>query len=410
MSSSAVDSKEEKDNKKSILIVDDTPENIDVLDGILNEDYRIFVATNGPTALKLAKKNIPDLILLDVMMPEMDGYEVCEKLKEDEDTKKIPVVFVTAKTEVESEIKGFSLGAVDYITKPISPPIVQARVKTHLTIQNLVTQLEKDKIIVENANKQMMTDQEMAKAIYDKMVKKWCMELPNVKYLLKPMEVFAGDLMLVNKADNGNIYIMLGDFTGHGLIASVGVMPTSEIFYSMSRKGYDLSSIMLEINSKLHGSLPTGVFCAACAFQVNPKNNLIQLWNGWNPECLLLDKEGKIKHKFESKHMPLALQSQKNFDPSLEVMFLEEGDRLFVYSDGITEAKSTEGKMFEGDGVEAVFVEHKDKNTYFEEILSRVEKFSEGVPQGDDISLIEYHHHYVEEKLEENKKDAKEAK
>ena len=121
--------------KQTILVVDDTPENIDILDGILGKDYKIKVARNGEKALKIVgAKNPPDLILLDIMMPGMDGYEVCEHLKKNNDTKRIPVIFITAKDEVEDEERGFKIGGVDYITKPVSPPIVRERVKTHLAL------------------------------------------------------------------------------------------------------------------------------------------------------------------------------------------------------------------------------------------------------------------------------------
>ncbi|MFH1134525.1 MAG: two-component system response regulator [Pseudomonadota bacterium] len=118
-----------------ILIVDDTPENIDVLGAILKPHYKRSVALSGEKALQIANsKNPPDLILLDIMMPEMDGYEVCRRLKANEATRDIPVIFVTAKSEVEDETKGFEVGGVDYIVKPISPPIVLARVRTHLEL------------------------------------------------------------------------------------------------------------------------------------------------------------------------------------------------------------------------------------------------------------------------------------
>jgi signal transduction histidine kinase len=120
--------------KQKILIVDDTPENIDILGEILS-DYKKFIAINGERALKLAKDKLPDLILLDIMMPGMDGFEVCERLKADEVTKDIPVIFITAKNQIEDEVKGLELGAVDFIAKPISPPIVLARVKNHLELK-----------------------------------------------------------------------------------------------------------------------------------------------------------------------------------------------------------------------------------------------------------------------------------
>ncbi|WP_144212770.1 response regulator [Shewanella donghaensis] len=128
--------------KATVLIVDDTPENIDILVGILGGDYNIKVAIDGPKALVLAEKASPDLILLDVMMPGMNGYEVCKKLKSEPLTCHIPVIFVTALADSEDETKGFALGAVDYITKPVSPAVVQARVKTHLSLYDQKRLLE----------------------------------------------------------------------------------------------------------------------------------------------------------------------------------------------------------------------------------------------------------------------------
>jgi putative two-component system response regulator len=128
----------------TILVVDDTPVNISVLTEILRGDYRVLAAVNGEQALKIARADPPpDLILLDVMMPGMSGHEVCQRLKAESRTRKIPVIFVTAMTQVEDEAQGFALGAVDYITKPVSAPIVQARVKTHLALYDQNRELER---------------------------------------------------------------------------------------------------------------------------------------------------------------------------------------------------------------------------------------------------------------------------
>jgi len=131
-------------NKATILIVDDAPENIDVLTGILREGYKVKAALNGETAINIAKAaKKPDLILLDVLMPGIDGYDVCRQLKANVETANIPVIFVTAKSEIKDEEQGFALGAVDYITKPVSPPIVLARVKTQLALYDQARHLEK---------------------------------------------------------------------------------------------------------------------------------------------------------------------------------------------------------------------------------------------------------------------------
>jgi putative two-component system response regulator len=130
--------------RETVLIVDDTPANIDVLKELLRDDYTVKVALDGERALKIALTGTPpDIILLDVMMPGMDGYEVCRVLKADPRTRKVPIIFVTAKDETEDEMRGFELGAADYITKPISPPIVKARVRTQLELYDQNRALER---------------------------------------------------------------------------------------------------------------------------------------------------------------------------------------------------------------------------------------------------------------------------
>ncbi|MBC2703106.1 adenylate/guanylate cyclase domain-containing protein [Desulfobacula sp.] len=129
-------------SKMRILVVDDTKANIDILLETLAFDYKVSVAMDGVSALEDIRTNLPDLILLDIMMPEMNGYELCQRLKADPSTKNIPIIFVTAKSDESDETKGLELGAVDYITKPFSPPIVRARVKTHLTLEKIRKKVE----------------------------------------------------------------------------------------------------------------------------------------------------------------------------------------------------------------------------------------------------------------------------
>ncbi|MBI5589744.1 MAG: two-component system response regulator [Deltaproteobacteria bacterium] len=125
-------------DKPAILIVDDAPDVLSLICGLLKDLYRVKIANNGERALKVALNGTPpDIILLDIMMPVMDGYETCRRLKENPETRDIPVIFLTSKAEVEDEMKGFELGAVDYITKPISPPVVLARVQTHLQLKRV---------------------------------------------------------------------------------------------------------------------------------------------------------------------------------------------------------------------------------------------------------------------------------
>ena len=128
--------------RQKILIIDDIPANISVLNEMLQAEYDVFFATSGAEGLKVAVALIPDLILLDIMMPEMDGYQVCRRLKRDELTSRIPVIFVTAAVSPEEEAQGLECGAADYITKPVSPPVVALRVRIHLELTRRSLMLE----------------------------------------------------------------------------------------------------------------------------------------------------------------------------------------------------------------------------------------------------------------------------
>ncbi len=139
-------------NKGSILIVDDTPENLTVLRKMLTEQgFRVRPAISGEIALKAMQADLPDLILLDIIMPNMDGYEVCRKLKADEKTQNIPIIFISALNELKDKVKAFAEGGVDYITKPFQVAEVLARVKTHINLHSLQRNLEKKNIELQKA-------------------------------------------------------------------------------------------------------------------------------------------------------------------------------------------------------------------------------------------------------------------
>jgi class 3 adenylate cyclase len=133
-------------DRKLIMVVDDAPANIQIVHAILQDEYRTRVATTPARALALARTEpLPDLILLDVVMPEMDGYQVCTALKADPLTRDIPVIFLTGQTEVADETRGFESGAVDYVHKPFSPPVMKARIRTHLALRESLEQVSREK-------------------------------------------------------------------------------------------------------------------------------------------------------------------------------------------------------------------------------------------------------------------------
>ncbi|WNJ94263.1 two-component system response regulator [Vibrio ruber] len=144
-----MDDEIDTDERDTVLIVDDNAENRALLGEVLKPYFHVLITTRGEQAIKVCQKHLPDLVLLDIMMPEMDGYEVCLRLKSDERTQEIPVIFLTAKSQVADEQRGFDVGAVDYILKPISPPILLARVYTHLRLKQAMSDLASQNHVLE---------------------------------------------------------------------------------------------------------------------------------------------------------------------------------------------------------------------------------------------------------------------
>src|SRR3974390_3737919 len=199
--------------QKLILVLDDTPTNIGVISGALKDSYRTKIATNGEKALQLANaEEKPDLILLDIMMPGMDGYEVCTRLKADAATREIPVIFLTGQTGAEDETRGFEVGAVDYVHKPFSPAVVKAPVRTPILLREARAQLAAQ---LNALNEEL----EMARQIQLSILPHSVPQLPGLDIAARypPMTSVAGDFYDFIQIDDQHIGILIADVSGHGL-------------------------------------------------------------------------------------------------------------------------------------------------------------------------------------------------
>ncbi|GAB6040177.1 SpoIIE family protein phosphatase [Endothiovibrio diazotrophicus] len=330
------------EEKQTILVVDDTPENIDLLNQALGDRYTVRAAISGERALKIvATPPHPELILLDVMMPGMDGYEVCRRLKADEATRDLPVVFVTARGEIEDEVKGFSLGAVDYVTKPIQPEIVRTRVATHLALHRARRELAEK-------NEALRNERELVEEIVTRMRSTAQLDQDRLRYLISPLERTNGDLLLAARRPDGGRHVLLGDFTGHGLPAAIGGPMAAYIFSRFTAAGEPMAEILRELNRVLYRQLPAHLYMAACALEISPGGDRVSLWNAGVPDALLI-RDGEVTTRFPSTAPPLGIIEA--MDPAADAAHhpLLAGDRLYAYSDGVTEAAGEDGEQF-GEG------------------------------------------------------------
>jgi two-component system, HptB-dependent secretion and biofilm response regulator len=368
-------------DKITILAVDDIPENLDVIKGILVPEYRVKSAINGKTALKIVAKQPPDIILLDIMMPEMDGYEVCQKLKESAATRDIPVIFVTAMDEELDELRGFELGAVDYVRKPISHAILKARVGVQVALGQAQQELQ-------IKNKLLQEDRDFVENIVHKMHSDPHFDQRHLRFSIESMEKTNGDVLFSAFRPDGAQHILLGDFTGHGLRAAVGGPLVAAFFYIRTLDGLGGWELICEINNILNRQLPTGMFMTAALVEVSPKRDSFRIWNSALPDQLLVLDGGSKIEQFVSTLPPLGL---------LKDMYVEKGEwidwpddtKLYLYSDGLVEPMNAEEKMFGVEGVMQLLAQPGVTDNALDDVVEQVKNYAENGEHMDDVTLVE---------------------
>jgi len=377
------------DQKKTVLLVDDAPANIQVVNSILKDIYKIRIATNGPKALELAKvAPPPDLVLLDVMMPEMDGYEVCARLKSDPDTREIPVIFLTGQTEVEDETRGFDVGAVDYIHKPFSPAVVKARVQTHLVLRGIREQLAQQ---LQTIQKELETARQIQMSILPSEIPK--IEGLDIAARYVPMTSVAGDFYDFIVVDDKHIGILVADVSGHGMPAALIASMLKIALSAQVEHAADPAQVLLGLNQALCGKFQHHYVTAAYLFVNMVKRTLtyagaghppLLLWGGTSDGVRAVEENGLFLGKFEFARYS-----------SVELP-LESGGWALLYTDGISETTNPPGIEFGTERFrEFLATEQNTSADHFAnrllEELSRWSARADGEDLDDDITLVALH-------------------
>jgi len=323
-----------------ILVVDDTEANRKLLAWMLeDEGHSVIEAVNGEEAVALFKEVAPDLVLMDVMMPVMDGFEATMAIKQYLGGSHIPIIFLTALTDDASLTKCLSIGGDDFLSKPINEQVLQAKIKAHTRIKELTEQLERQNRELTRFHHMTLREQTLAKTIFENALAASVFDSRNTRQYVSPAATFNGDLLLVSISPSGGLYALMADFTGHGLPAAIGALPASQAFLEASRKGASASSIAREVNARLEQFLPDDMFAAAAIAELNADGTRLTLWLGGMPDALLTDSNGKLKQKIPSSHMPLGILEDPEFEREAHILEVEFGDRLYLYTDGIPEAR-----------------------------------------------------------------------
>lgn len=387
-----------------ILVVDDDAANIKVLVQILRneEGFAISVANNGLEALKLMKTVKPDLVLLDIMMPELDGYETCQRMKEDEELSNIPVIYLSAKIETEDVVKAFECGAVDYVTKPFNATELMARVRTQLDLKWSHDRINRQLELLTDTEAflrfklaKMEADLESAKVVQENLLPHECPTHDSYKiaFRYRPKEVVGGDYICFPSMHKDEQGFFLGDLTGHGVSAALDMalikFITDRLFDGCS---CDPQKLLKELNNKLFGQLSSSFITAVYGIlkldEAGGFHRCI-LAGAAHPKPILFDYQKKT-YSYQNFLNGPAIGILPEFKTDNYSVELRSGSRIYLYTDGLTEAENEEGERLGNERFLKIVEESYDLcvDKTLENVLARVDEYGGSEESSDDVTLF----------------------
>ncbi|MEO5347009.1 MAG: fused response regulator/phosphatase [Magnetococcus sp. YQC-9] len=364
-------------NMRTILVVDDDPLARLHLERFLKrEGHAVLLARDGAQGLEMFRAKHPDLVLMDVMMPVLNGHEATRRIRAEtaNDDVQPPVIFLTGVEDQELLAECLHCGGDDFISKPFNHVILQARLKAWLRRVELAEKVAMDREAIENVIQKMRKDDRF--------------DPHAMRLLMTPVDKTTGDLVLSARDEEGVQYVLLGDFTGHGLVAAVCGPLVSDIFHGMMSKGFDSRNILRNINEKIHTRLPVDMFLTASFVALDRKASRMTVYNaGMHP--LFVYRNGHGLWGPPSRQMPLGIVHEIAIEDAEVVMEVREGDLIYLYSDGVYETQSPDGLFFGGENLNRVLSGIAATGAPLESIQLELERFQGDANLRDDITLVE---------------------
>ena len=371
--------------KGNILVVDDTPANLRLLSSMLAEQgYKVRSVINGQMALTATRAAPPDLILLDINMPEMNGYEVCEHLKADESTQDIPIIFISALDAIEDKVTAFTVGGLDYITKPFQFEEVLARVETHLALRELQKKLQ-------HANKRFEKELALAGRVQASFLPTEMPDLPgwDLAVTLQPARETSGDFYDVNPLPNGELGILVADVVGKGVGAALYMALSSTLIRTYAGEYPTQPELVCEaVNRRILGDTQDDMFVTAFYGILNPATGTLIYSNaGQNTPYLIGAQKGAEDRKLSATGKPLGIFEDETWEKG--VTLLAPGDVLVLYTDGVTEAQNAQDALYGEERLLKCVQANLGRPAadIQDAVIADVYEFVRDAPQYDDITL-----------------------
>ena len=378
-------SKLENSTKGDILVVDDTPANLRLLSQMLNEQgYQVRPVPDGQLALAAARAKTPDLILLDIRMPDMDGYQVCENLKAETSTKDIPIIFISALDAVQDKVKAFTVGGVDYITKPFHVEEVLARVETHLALRKLQAQLE-------SANTKMAKELALAGEVQKSFFPQEMPDIPDwqLSITMKSARETSGDFFDTISLPRGYVGILMADVVDKGVAAALFMALSWSLLRTYAGDfPTHPETVLTSVNQRIVEDTSAKQFVTVFYAVLDPaRRRLVYSNAGHTPPIVVNANTGDVIHRLEHTGKPLGLFEEEIWEQ--KVVELVPGDLMVIYTDGITEAQNEEGEFFDENRLVESVQSHLEfpAQNLVDALLMDVQSFMGKTPQSDDIAL-----------------------
>lgn len=369
-----------------LLIIDDSPTNLRLLSQILSErGYHVRAVTSGPRALASIDIHIPDLILLDIRMPEMDGYELCRQLKSTPRYREIPILFISALDDIQDKVKAFKTGGVDYITKPFQLEEVIARVETHLSIRKLQHNLQE-------ANRRMESEMSLAAKVQASFMHKSLPAVPglHLSVALLPAQMTSGDFYDIFQLPGDNLGILIADVVDKGVGAALYMAMSIALLraYALEHPNHP-EQVCREVNQRLLEYTGANHFVTVFYGIFDPQTGALAYCNAGHPPPLLLGPSRADEPDWlKNTGVPLGVIEDATWQRAISL--LAPGYTLILYTDGITEAEDMDHRFF---GLERLVENAREligesPKTVRDKLLESVNQFTQGVALSDDIALI----------------------
>ena len=366
-----------------VLLVDDAKANLDILVEGLKADHKLSLALNGEMALQIAARTPPDLVLLDIVMPGIDGYEVCRRLRQMPETAEVPIMFLSSLEEVQNKTRGFEAGANDYLTKPFEMLEVKARVRSLL----------KAKAYSDAAKEQIASELRVAREIQMGMLSHDVAGVErayhiNFSAVLEPAREVGGDLYGVCAAGPNRLVSFVGDVSGKGIPASMFMVRAISLARLLAREISEPERILSRLNDELAEDNPSGMFVTFLCAVFEPVSGRLTLANGGHCRPVLLPT-GKPP-RWAVPHLGTAL----GFEPALTFerteIKLQTGDTLILYSDGVSEAFNPREECYGNERLlaDTAAFAGQSADAITSGLLKKVRIFADGTPQSDDIAIL----------------------